>query len=229
VQQVGASQPYELAAGAIPEFGAEEGEELAAELLGEAGFEQQSFSGSAQELLRQWEAMTGYKGLPEKTVLLILQQAAALLQKKHEAGSCLLDITPANTILKDFTVTAYPIWGGEIKAGSVASSGSGEGTPVASAAGVQQPVGTWAYMALELRLKDRQYRYNSFGEHVFWDFPAGPECDVFSLARTSQGLLPPCASRYTRGLLNRMTSEYPEDRPTAAQLCALLAKHPLLV
>jgi len=136
VQQVGATQPSdELAAGEIAEFGAEESEELAAELLGEAGFEKLTFTGSAQELLRQWEAMTGYKGLPEKTVLLILQQAAELLQKKHEAGSCLLDITPANTILKDFTVTAYPIWGGEIKAGSVASSGNGEGTPVTRAGG----------------------------------------------------------------------------------------------
>jgi len=95
--------------------------------------------------------------------------------------------------------------------------------------GVQQPVGTWAYMALELRLKDRRFRQESFGEHIFWDFPAGPECDIFSLARTAQELLPPCASRYTRGLLNRMTDEYPEDRPTAAQLCTLLAKHPLLV
>jgi len=72
----------------------------------------------------------------------------------------------------------------------VASFGSGEGIPVARAGSVAQPVGTWAYMALELRLKDRQFRQESFGEHIFWDFPAGPECD-FSLARTAQELLPP--------------------------------------
>jgi len=149
VQQVGATQlSDELTAGEIAEFGAEENEVLAAELQGEAVFEQLYFSGSAQDLKRQWEAMTGYKGLPEKTVLLILQQAAELLQKKHEAGSCLLDITPSNTILKDFAVTAYPIWGGEIKAGSVANSGSGEGTPLASAGGCSSqwaPGRTWPW------------------------------------------------------------------------------------
>jgi len=230
VQQVGATQPSdELPAGEIAEFGAEESEELAAELLGEAGFEKLTFTGSAQDLKRQWEAMTGYKGLPEKTVLLILQQAAELLQKRHEAGSCLLDITPANTILKDFSCDSLPYLGrgdqgrqcGQLREWRGHACGQGGGCSSQWA-----PGRTWPWSCAS---RTGSSGRTSFGEHIFWDFPAGPECDVFSLARTAQELLPPCASRYTRGLLNRMTDEYPEDRPTAAQLCTLLAKHPLLV
>jgi len=74
-----------------------------------------------------------------------------------------------------------------MKAGAVASCGNGEGVSVASARGVQRLMGTWAYMALELRLKDRRFRHESFGEHIFWDFPAGPACDIFSLGRHCTG------------------------------------------
>jgi len=88
VQQVGATQPSdELQQGKSQSSEPRRVRSWQQSCWARQGFEKLTFTGSAQELLRQWEAMTGYKGLPEKTVLLILQQAAELLQKRHEAGS----------------------------------------------------------------------------------------------------------------------------------------------
>jgi len=75
--------------------------------------------------------------------------------------------------------------------------------------------------------RDRRFRSrSSFGEHIFWDSPAGPECDIFSLARTAQELLPLRLPGHQE-LLSRMTDG---ARKTAhcGPAAHLLANHPLL-
>jgi len=76
----------ELAAGAIPELRSRGGMSWHRSCKARQGSRRLPSSGSAQELKRQWEALTGYKGLPETTVLRILQHAARAAAEEAQGG-----------------------------------------------------------------------------------------------------------------------------------------------